>query len=293
MLQSDLLERLLTRQDCVASRTQLAEIGLDRHRVRTQIRAGRWRPVGPHVVVTVTGTPTTSQRRWIAVLHTGPRSQLAGLTAGAFHGLAGWPSRAIHVLVPYDAQVSTLPGIVVHRTRQWTQDGGRPPSCPAAEALVQAASWARTDAAAVGVLAAGVQQRLVTAPALRRAATKAHGRRALIRSTCADLEGGAEALSEIRLGTLAKRAGLPAPIRQAVRTDASGRRRYLDADFGGFAVEVDGMPHLDPRRHSEDLHRQNDLVLAGDRILRFSALAVRTDQLTVIRQLSHAHVLWP
>ena len=288
----DGLRLLLEQQDQVIARSQLAELGVDRHLVRTQIRAGRWRTAGPHAVLAVTGTPTTRQREWIAVLHNGPRSQLAGLTAAAARGLRGWPSRAIHVLVPYDAQMSSLPGVLVHRTRQWTQYGGRPARCPIAESLVQAASWAQTDSAAVGVLAAGVQQRLLTGSELRRAATKAHGRRALIRNTCADLEGGAEALSEIRFGRIAKRAGLPPPKRQAVRTDAAGRRRYLDADFGGFAVEVDGMAHLDPQRHADDLRRQNDLVLAGERILRFSALTVRTESTTVVRQLTLAARLW-
>ncbi|HEY5335123.1 MAG TPA: hypothetical protein VIJ71_03770 [Mycobacteriales bacterium] len=286
------LSALLVPQCCIASRTQLADLGVDRHAVRAQVRAGRWRTAGPHVVRTTTGTPTDEQRRWIAVLHCGPRSVLAGLTAAESYGLRSWPSHELHVLVPYACEVSDLAGVRIHRTRQWRAYPGRPPRSPVAEALVDAATWARTDAAAVGVLAAGVQQRLVTATALRAPAARSFGRRALLRAVCADLEGGAEALSEIRLGPIALKAGLPEPTRQAIRTDAAGRRRYLDADFGPFAVEIDGMPHLEVRRHAEDLHRQNDLALAGERILRFSALAVRTDEGTVERQLRRARAIW-
>lgn len=160
---------------------------------------------------------------------------LAGLTAAESYGLRGWPSGEVHVLVPYDCDVADLPGVRIHRTRQWRAHTGRPPRSPAADALVDAATWARTDAAA---------------------------------------------------------AGLPPPVRQAVRTDASGRRRSLDADLGRFAVEIDGMPHLEVRRHAADLHRQNDLALADERILRFSALSVRTDGAAVVRQLRRAKPLW-
>jgi hypothetical protein len=292
MMLDDNLTELLAIQCSVASRTQLADLGIDRHRVRAQVRAARWRTAGPHVVRTTTGPPTDVQRRWIAVLHSGPRSLLAGLTAAESYGLRGWPSRELHVLVPYACEVADLRGVRMHRTRQWRTHPGLPPRSPIAEALVDAATWARTDAAAVGVLAAGVQQRLVTAAALRVPAARSFGRRALLRAVCADLEGGAEALSEIRLGPIAAIAGLPEPTRQAVRTDAAGRRRYLDADFGAFAVEIDGMPHLEVRRHAADLQRQNDLALAGERILRFSALSVRTDVCSVARQLRQAHVLW-
>lgn len=52
------------------------------------------------------------------------------------------------------------------------------------------------------------------------------------------------------------------------------------------------MPHLEVRRHAADLHRQNDLALAGERILRFSALSVRTDGAAVVRQLRRAKALW-
>lgn len=289
---NEAVAQLLTSQCCVVSRAQLAELGIDRHGVRAQIRANRWRTAGPHVVRTTTGVPTDEQRWWIAVLHSGPRSLLAGLSAAESYGLQGWQAREVHVLVPYECEVGNLAGVRIHRTRQWRAHPGAPPRSPIADALIDAASWARTDAAAVGVLAAGVQQRLVTAAALRVPAARSFGRRALLRAVCADLEGGAEALSEIRLGRIATAAGLPEPKRQAIRTDAAGRRRYLDADFGRFAVEIDGMPHLEVRHHAADLQRQNDLALAGERILRFSALSVRTDERSVARQLCRAQVLW-
>ncbi len=105
----------------------------------------------------------------------------------------------------------------------------------------------------------------------------------------ADIEGGADSLSEIDFVKLARKAGLPPPIRQSIRWDSSGRRRYLDADFGTFAVEVDGGFHLRAQNYWADARRQNELVLGGDRILRFSSYAIRLDEDVVLAQLRRAH----
>jgi hypothetical protein len=88
---------------------------------------------------------------------------------------------------------------------------------------------------------------------------------------------------------LARRAGLPPPIRQSIRYDSAGRRRYLDVDFGTFAVEVDGGLHLHAPNYWADARRQNELVLGGDRILRFSSYAIRVEEDVVIAQLRRAH----
>lgn len=286
------VDALFAGQSGAATRVQLAALGVSRDHIRGHVTARRWRTVGPLVVLGFTGTPTRTQRWWIAVLHAGPSAQLAGLTAAEAHGLQRWSTEVLHVRVPHLVNPPRLDGLRVHRTRGWRGYGGEPARSPAADSLVDAASWITTDAAAAGVLAAGVQQRLVTACALRVPAARAHGRRNLIRHVCADLEGGAEALSEIRLGRLAALAGLPAPTRQVIRVDPQGRRRYLDADFGAFAVEIDGMAHLDPERHADDLERQNDLVIDGLRLLRFSALRVRTQQERVVTQLRRARDRW-
>jgi len=140
-------------------------------------------------------------------------------------------------------------------------------------------------------LAASVQQRIVPTSALRQELAAAgairHGR--ILRSILADIEGGADSLSEIDFVVLARKAGLPPPIRQSIRYDSAGRRRYLDADFGTFVVEVDGGVHLHAPNYWADARRQNELVLGGDRILRFSSYAIRVEEDVVIAQLRRAH----
>ncbi len=108
-----------------------------------------------------------------------------------------------------------------------------------------------------------------------------------------DIAMGAEALSEIDFLSLCRSAGLPPPTLQAVRCDASGRRRYLDAlwelpDGRKVAVEIDGALHLAPRSWWNDQVRQNEVTLGGVMVLRFPSVILRTERATVIRQLRRA-----
>jgi very-short-patch-repair endonuclease len=86
---------------------------------------------------------------------------------------------------------------------------------------------------------------------------------------------------------------LPAPARQAVRVEPSGRRRYLDAEWkladGRIvAAEVDGALHLEPQRWYDDQLRQNEIVLGGTVVLRFPSWLVRSEPIVVATQLRRA-----
>lgn len=140
-----------------------------------------------------------------------------------------------------------------------------------------------------------MQQRLISAVQLTQAIQAAVGarhRRAL-RAAAADVAMGSEALSEIDFVRLCRRAGLPEPSRQSVRTDSMGRRRYLDAvwdlaDGRTLAVEVDGALHLAVSQWWSDQLRQNELTLAGSVVLRFPSVVIRTEPAVVIGQLQQA-----
>jgi hypothetical protein len=147
----------------------------------------------------------------------------------------------------------------------------------------------------VGWLAAVVQQRLARpdelAAELERAGRVRHRR--LLLHAIGDISSGAHALSEIDFARLCRRYLLPEPIRQAVRLERSGRRRYLDAEWirpDGHRVvaEVDGAIHLLPRNYWDDMERANELVLDGRTLLRFAAYAVRAHPERVADQLRRA-----
>jgi len=110
-------------------------------------------------------------------------------------------------------------------------------------------------------------------PLLERESTLPH--RAVYLATAGDIEGGSHSLLEIDFLALARRAGIQAPLRQAIRRDHDGRRRYLDAEFNGFTAEVDGAVHLKP------LYWWDDMV------------GIRLQPERVIEQLQAAERRWP
>jgi hypothetical protein len=272
-------------------------------RLRTQLRANRWRAVCRGIVATGNGRLGHDQRLWVAVLAAGKGALLAGATAAAEAGVRGLRAEPLHVVVPATRHGSTLmagmpldmPGVVVHRSsvlpRSHVQHA-RPPRTSTARSLVDAAGWARTVDEARIVLAAGCQQRRVTPGELREVveALPRIRRRAMILETTNDIEGGAEALSEINFVKLCRRFGLPRPDLQEKRRDASGRTRYLDAYWREWRlhVEVDGAHHMDVRHWAADMARQNEVWIAGDRILRFPAWLVRARPKEVADQLRAA-----
>jgi very-short-patch-repair endonuclease len=112
-------------------------------------------------------------------------------------------------------------------------------------------------------------------------------------ATLCDVEGGAQALSEIDFNRLCRRWNLPVVVHQVVRRDRRGRRRYVDAVLRGpngrvVRVEVDGAMHLLVRTYWDDMFRQNEFTISGEPILRYSSVAVRIDEATVVNQLSRA-----
>jgi hypothetical protein len=145
------------------------------------------------------------------------------------------------------------------------------------------------------VLAAGVQQRLVTPAALRvelEGAGAVKHRRTLL-SALVDIEGGAQAVSELDFVRFCRRNGLPRPTLQEVRIDSFGRRRYLDAtlrrqDGGVIRVEVDGALHLVASTYWSDMARGNDLVIGNERVLRFPSYVIHANDPTALAQLRRA-----
>jgi hypothetical protein len=89
--------------------------------------------------------------------------------------------------------------MAVHWVKDWQAKRAPNGICLLPNAVVEAAGTFRQPRPACGILAAAVQQRLTTANELRRNVLRRHRmrNRALLLSVLADIEGGAEALSEI------------------------------------------------------------------------------------------------
>ncbi|HEX5597094.1 MAG TPA: DUF559 domain-containing protein [Micromonosporaceae bacterium] len=284
------LEWLLFEQSGVVTWSQaVAELGPAK--VRHLLKTGRWRRACRGVLLSHQGPLTEDQQWWVAVLAAGEQAVLAGLSAARAGGLRGkWRRDVVDVLVPYGRHAPDLlgrlplgfPAVRVRRTRYLPdvdRQRGRPDRTSMGRSLVDAAQWARTDDAAQAVLAAACQQRRVTPAEVREVVVRMPKarRRRLILATLADIEGGAQALSEIDFVRLCRRHRLPVPDLQERRVDASGRVRYLDATWRRWRLhaEVDGAHHMEARHWAADLRRQNEIWIQGDRILRFTAFDVR------------------
>lgn len=290
---ADRLAAIAAAQRQVATRAQLLAAGFDSDAVRRRVATGRWQRIGPAVVLH-NGPIDELALAWAGILSVQGPAALAGRSGAKRYGLRGFEPGAIEIVVPRGATPPAITGVRWHESRRFGEADIASPRglavVRAPRAIVDAASWTPSPRVACALVAASVQQRVVSARALRRelAAAGLIQHRKQLHAVVADIEGGADSLSEIDLVALARRAGLPPPRRQAVRCDRFGRRRYLDADFGGFVVEVDGGVHLKPLTYWDDALRQNELVLGGDRVLRFPTIAIRLEPDVVIAQLQAA-----
>jgi hypothetical protein len=280
----------------VTSLDDLLAAGWTHSAIRSQLAARRWRRVGSAILLH-NAEPSTAERHDVVLANSGPRCAFTAFTAAESWGLDGWERDVTHVLVPGGTHVPTFAGFPrrVHYVGRWRPDSivpGRRLHRPA-EALMIAAATFERGRPACGVLAAGVQQRVVTADQLDEALAR-HSRlrhRRLLLGAVRDIAQGAEALSEIDFARLCRRYRLPAPQRQVVRCDRDGRRRYVDAEWTRrdgqrVVVEVDGALHLAPRRWWDDQLRQNELVLGGSLLLRFPSVVLRTEPDLVATQLA-------
>jgi very-short-patch-repair endonuclease len=290
------LTRLLWWQHGAVSREDAVR-HLTRHAVDHRVASGLWQR--PHVAVYVAhnGPLTREQKLWVAVLGVGSGAVLAGSTATERCGLRGFPGNRIHVLIPAGCRDRHSPtSVVVHRSTVLPatdiNDRARPPHTTTARSLVDAASWADTDAQARAIIAAGFQQRLVAADDIHLVLKRMPRarRRALIAEAATDALGGAQSLPEAEFVRLLRRAHLPVPRLQVRRRDNGGHTRYLDGYYDEWRlhIEIDGGQHMDVRAYWADMRRQNALWVAGDRILRFPSWAIRREPEAVVTQVAAA-----
>jgi hypothetical protein len=294
---ADELSWVLFRQRAVISRRQALAM-MPEARLRRYVATGRWANPYRGIYVAHNGPLDDEQRVWIGILGAGHGwlAPLAGTSALFAWGLRGYEDQTVHVYVPKAMRRTRPPDFVmVHRTHTLVRadlPGGSPPRTSASRAAIDAARWTYRDDRARAIIAAAFQQRLVDGPGMLATLGRLSRvrRRRLILETIQDAAGGTESISEQDFLRLCRRGGLPTPTRQAVVTDASGRRRYRDAYFKPWKVhvEIDGGLHMDVRSWWADMQRQNEMWVAGDRVLRFPAWAVRNEPDQVLATIRDA-----
>jgi very-short-patch-repair endonuclease len=198
----------------------------------------------------------------------------SGFTAAWLHGLDVEPCDPIEVTVPSPARISTRAGLVVRRRALDRDEVVTRRGLPATSMLRTIRDLCMrlslTEAVAVADMAlhsAKVErQDLVAAAAAPTAGVR------MLRQVLEHAEPSAESPMETRLRMLLVLAGLPRPEAQVAIRDrllrVIGRPDlyYRDERLG---LEYDGGTHRDTL--VEDNRRQNRLLDAGVRLLRFTA----------------------
>ncbi len=261
--------------------------------LRRHLRSGAWRQPTRGVVVTHNGALSTDEIELVALASSPSATALAGLTAARHWGFKGFEADRVTLVLPAGARKP--PGDLEFHwsTRLGAEDV--PPRTPRRTSLersiIDAASWSpHPDRARILVISAFQQGR--TSVRRMREALSRRGpcrHRALIKESILDAVGGIQSLPERDFDEIRAAAGLLAPTRQEPVKGPNGRY-YLDVWLAQFnlAIEIHGIPHLAVEQWSDDLHRSNELVIGGRRVLAFSSYAVRHHRATVIDQLLRA-----
>src|SRR4051812_15356027 len=84
----------------VAGRRQLYAAGVPRWLVRREIRFGRWQRTGRQTVALHNGPLSVEAERWVAVLESGPRAAVSGVTALQHDGVSALTDETIHTFLP-------------------------------------------------------------------------------------------------------------------------------------------------------------------------------------------------
>jgi very-short-patch-repair endonuclease len=222
-----------------------------------------------------------------------PGAAFSGLTAAWLHGLDVPPCAPIEITIPEPVGSSRRAGASVHRAALASRDIVLRRRLPTTSAFRTVVDLGGRNPLTEGVVAIDLflHAQLVSVADLRRYVVEHPGTRGIARlRRVLDLaEPEAESAMETRLRMLLVSARLPRPEVQVSINDDRGRflgRPDLLYRKQRLVIEYDGGTHRD--RMVEDNRRQNGLVGAGYRLLRFTAADVYGAPDTVVMQVRHS-----
>ena len=259
---------------------------------RGQLRAARYGRLGAGMYHWV-GLKESPQLTLTAVARRLPRgAAFSGRTAAWLHGLDVEPCDPIEVTIPEPAGSSRVAGATVRRAALAAGEVELRRRLPATSALRTAVDLGGRNPLTEAVVSADLflHAELVSLDDLLHHVAGHSGAWGIARlRRVVDLaEPKSESAMESRLRMVLVTAGLPKPEVQIDIHDDGGRflgRPDLLYRRQRLAIEYDGGNHRD--RMVEDNRRQNGLVGAGYRLLRFTAGDVYNAPETVALQVRH------
>jgi very-short-patch-repair endonuclease len=257
------------------------------------LRGARYRRLGSGVYHWV-GLKQSPQLMLAAVARRLPAgAAFSCRTAAWLHGLDVAPCDPIEVTIPEPAGSGRRAGAAVCRAALATDEIVVRRRLPTTSALRTSVDLGGRDPLMEGVVAVDLflHAELVSMAELSRYVADHSGAKGIARlRRVLDLaEPEAESAMETRLRILLVMAGLPRPEVQVSINDERGRflgRPDMLYRRQRLAIEYDGGNHRD--RMVDDNRRQNGLVGAGYRLLRFTAADVYGAPDTVAMQVRHS-----
>jgi very-short-patch-repair endonuclease len=254
------------------------------------LEGASWRRIGPGIYISAVLVQDPLHKIEAARRRLPAGAAFSGLTAAWLHGLDVSPDDPIEITVPPRAGVSGRSGIAVRRSVVAAHETVQARGMPATSIVRTIADLgARVGLAETVVITdAALHRRLVRLEDLvswPASNPRRHGIRTM-RRVIDLVEPKSESAMESRLRLLLVLAGLPRPRAQVAIHDQSGRfvgRPDLYYEQHRLGIEYDGGVHRDSL--VKDNQRQNRLLNAGVRLLRFTAPDVLGDPDSVVTQV--------
>lgn len=295
----DRLLPVFARQHWLISLVDLRDAGGVRQQAAARIASGRWAHAEP-CVYRLVGPPVTWESRLLAViLSAGPGAVVSHLAAAALHGIPGFGRGVPEISVPRGVRLrrsaarvhtstdlnrrpaTTISGIPVTDLPRTLLDVAR---VVGDQRLLRAIEWSRRSR--------GVTWSELVSTLAHHARRGRPGIRRLRRVIAANAHRSEITDSDFELLVLAllREHGLPEPALHHRVFD--GDRFVAEVDLAypdrKVAIELDGSVHLEDEVRERDLPRQNDLVLLGWTVLRFTWKRYSTRPDALVREVRGA-----
>ena len=237
---------------------------------------------------------TAADRAHAAWLWSGRRATVAGLSAAALLGSRWVPAAGPAELIRIHHNAP--PGIIVHKDDVADDELchiGVISCTTVARTVFDIGRWLPFEQGVIRVDAL-LNATDVAVGEVTELATRYPGARNIrrLRRVLDLADNGAESPQETRLRLAPIRGGLPRPVTQIPIRDARGRIvRRIDMGWPQWkvGVEYDGEQHwTNSEIHAGDIDRLEFLAELGWRIIRVSALHLRSDRAGIIRRVEQA-----
>lgn len=268
-------EDVARRQAGAVHRRQLRELGISARAVDGMV-ARRDLLTVAHGVYAARAAPESQNRRdWIAVLWSG--GVLSHWSAARYHQVLEVRSMTVHITVADKRFRKHLRNVRLHRVPLSPSEETRSAGMPVTTRQRTVIDLLRCETyrTARDLRDRAIRQGWIDGRTILRAVLREPGRtgNVQLRRLYDEIVAGAQAESERMLHVILRSSGVRGWLPQ-YRVQLGGRVAYIDVALPEFkiAIEVDGRDAHGPwsDRFADDRARQNDLVAAGWRVLRFT-----------------------